>query len=141
LKEKGTLAAFFSCKIGVALVAFALIGMAFAAHSNSRLFAERQEIEDVAAQIADAIETLDGISGEAELRRELRSSAGQLEVHLKGEQRGEIQLVRIRVVSKFQAERLLVLRTPVNGGNFDLSVSSPSEVAARKCGEIWVELF
>ena len=140
MDNHGTLSGFLTGKIGIAVAAMALIGIASSMLATSNRFTERQELDRVADAIADAIKSADGFPGEVELRRQLSVNGLQLEVSLTGQWQDNLQRIRIRVASKIGIEKLLVVQTAVNGGNFRLLVKNPVEIVVRKTEgiEIWL---
>ena len=140
LDSRGTLAGFLISKIGVAVAAFALIGMALSMRAGSSRFNERRQLEQVANTIARALESVDGLSGEIELRRNLNVGNLQLEVTLSGWRENDLQLIRVEVSSAVKIERVLILQASANGGDFRLSAKNPERVIVRKVNEIEVEL-
>ena len=140
MDKSGASTSFLACKIGVAFVAIAFIGIAFSMYDSSARFSDRQNSELIVNVISRTIEEIDQFPGEVELRRELPVNAGHFEVLLTGEQRGEIQLVHVCVTSISKAERLLAFTTIVNGGDFMIFMENPREIIARKSNTIRVEL-
>lgn len=137
----GVLADFLVCKIGVAFVAFALLGAVLSMHSSFGRVAEEEELKQVVDTLADAIVVIDGLPGESEVRRELPIIAQQFEVTVEGERSGEVQLIKISVTAGGQATRVLMLATKVNDGEFTLLRKNPSSIHLRKISEIQLELM
>jgi hypothetical protein len=138
--QRGVLADFLVCKIGVAIAALALLGAALAMSSSFEHTAEREDLAMLADVIVSAIQTVERLPGEVELRKELPTRA-QGEVTIIGERSGEAQVIRIIVGAQKQVERTLILTSTVNGGDFTLSRESPSTIHLSKRSEIQLELI
>jgi len=138
--QRGVLADFFVCKIGVALAALALLGAALAMSSSFKRAAEREDLAMVADTIEGVIQTVERLPGEVELRKELPTRT-RAEVTIIGERSGGAQVIRIIVGTQEQVERTLILTTGVNGGDFKLSRESPSAICLSKRSEIHLELI
>ncbi len=131
---------FLLCKIGLAIAVIAIIGAITSINAGYRRFAERQELEQIAGEIAKTIDEIDKFLGDAELKRELSATSGQFEVLINGKLADGLQLIQIQVSSDIKTERLLELSTTVNRGDFFLSVKNPREILAKKSNGIEVEL-
>lgn len=134
------LAGFILCKIGVALAATALIGAVFSMYAGFGRVSGREELERVADTIESAINTLDSLPGEVEMRRNLPELTRQFEVMMTGQRIDEGQIVRVRVIAETEVERLLVLSSEVNGGEFALAVKNPGEIRLTKSSSVLMEL-
>ncbi len=141
MDQRGLLADFLVCKIGVALAALALLGAVLTMSSGFERTAEREDLAMLADTIAGAIRTAESMPGEVELRRALPTLARQTEVVIIGEFSEGVQVIRIVVGSGERVERTLMLRHEVNGGEFSLSHESPSAIRLSKAGEIRLELI
>ena len=141
INQRGLLADFLVCKIGIALAALALLGAVLTMSSGFKRTAEREDLAMLADTIAGAIRTAESMPGEVELRRELPTIAHQTEVTIIGELDQEIQVIHIIVESQERVERTLMLDHEVNGGEFSMNQESPSEIHLSKTGEIRLELI
>ena len=141
MNQRGLLADFFVCKIGVALVALALLGAALTMSLGFKHTAEREDLAMLADTIAGAIRAADSMPGEVELRRTLPTIAHQTEVTIIGELNQEIQVIRIIVESQERTERTLMLGHEVNGGEFSISHESPRTIHVSKTGFVRLELI
>ncbi|MDI6643262.1 MAG: hypothetical protein QMD95_04335 [Candidatus Hodarchaeaceae archaeon] len=140
MNDRGLLASFLICKIGVALAALAFLGVALSMHSSLGRLAEREELSQVADAIAGAINAADALPGETEMLRKLPSVAQQFEVVMTGERNGGVQVVSVRVIAETEVERVLMLSSKVNGGEFTLTAKNPREIRLVKAGAIQLEL-
>jgi len=141
INERGLLVDFLVCKVGVALVALALLGAVLTMSLGFKRTAEREDLAMLAETIAGAIRAAESIPGEVELRRELPTLAHQTEVTIIGELNRGIQLIRIIVESQERVERILMLGHEVNGGEFSISRESPSTIHLSKTGRVRLELI
>lgn len=139
MDQRGLLANFLVCKIGVALAVLALLGAALGMSSSFKRTAEREDLAMLADTIAGAIQTAESLPGEVGLRKELPTT--QAEVTITGEFSGGIQVVRIIVGSQERVKRILILAARINGGEFTLSHENPSAMRLSKAGEIQLELI
>lgn len=140
LDERGFSPDFLLCKVGVALVVIALVGITLTLNDWTVRSAERQRLERLTDEIVNTIEKIDGLPGQGEIRCALLPIAGEFEVSMTGELNGNLQLVRVKVISGVQIERLLTPHTMVNNGGFWISVKNPSKIVAKKSDKITVEL-
>ena len=140
MNDRGLLADFLACKIGLALAALTILGVVLSMYASFGRLGEREGLKQVADAITGAIETADALPGEAEVRRGLPASTQQLEVLVAGERNGGTQIIRIRIIAEAEVERVLMLSSEVNGGEFVLRVKNPQEIRLRKAGAIRLEL-
>lgn len=140
MNERGLLASFLVCKVGVALAALAFIGAALSMYASIERLAEREDLAQLADVIASAIETADSMPGEAELQRDLPMTTQQFEVIVVGERGSGLQVIRIRVIAEDEVERVLILANQVNGGEFTFTNKNPREIHIRKTDTIQLEL-
>ena len=141
INQRGLLADFLVCKIGIALAALALLGAVLTMSSGFKRTAEREDLAMLADTIVGTIRTAESMPGEVELRRELPTIAHQTEVTIIGELNQEIQVIHIIVESQERVERTLMLDHEVNGGEFSMNQESPSAIRLSKTGEIRLELI
>ena len=141
INERGLLADFLVCKIGVALVALALLGAVLTMSLGFKRTAEREDLAMLADTIAGAIRAVERMPGEVELRRALPTIAHQTEVTIIGELNQGIQVICIIVESQERVERTLMLGQKVNGGEFSISRESPSTINLSKTGRVRLELI
>ncbi len=140
MEDRGASAGFLMGKVAVAFAAVTFIGLALSLYSGSDRSADRDDHEMIANAVAGAIEEIERLPGEAELRRELPANSSHFEVVITGELEGGLQIISIGVGSTENAERYLIIATVVNGGNFTLRMENPRELILRKLGTITVEL-
>ena len=141
MDQRGLLADFLVCKIGVALAALALLGAVLTMSSGFKRTAEREDLAMLADTIAGAIRTAESMPGKIELRRALPTIAHQTEVTIIGELNQGIQVIRVIVESQGRVERTLMLSHEVNGGEFSISHESPSAICLSKTGGVRLELI
>jgi len=141
INERGLLVDFLVCKVGVALVALALLGAVLTMSLGFKRTAEREDLAMLADTIAGAIRTAESMPGKVELRRALPTIAHQTEVTIIGELNQGIQVIRIIVESQERVERALMLGHEVNGGEFSISHESPSTIHLSKTGWVRLELI
>lgn len=141
INERGVLADFFACKIGVALVALALFGAVLTMSLGFKRTAEREDLATLADTIVGTIRTAESMPGKVELRRTLPTIAHQTKVTIIGELNQGIQVIRVIVESQERVERTLMLDHEVNYGEFSISHESPSAICLSKTGEIRLELI
>lgn len=140
MEEHGVLAGFFVCKVGVALSVFAFLGAALAMGASVERLSEREDIAQLADAIAGATMAIDSLPGKAEIRRDLPALSQQFDVVVVGETVGNLQIVHIRVVAEEELERVIILTTKVNGGEFTLAAKNPRAVHLTKVDKIQLEL-
>ena len=141
MNQRGLLADFLMCKIGVALAALALLGAVLTMSSGFKRVTEREDLAMLADTIAGAIRTVESMPGEVELRKALPALTQQSEVVITGEFSEGIQIIRIVVDSGERVERTLMLNHEVNGGEFSLGLESPTVIRLSKAGEGRLELI
>ncbi|MFQ6129622.1 MAG: hypothetical protein ACE5OT_02285 [Candidatus Hadarchaeaceae archaeon] len=141
MDQHGLLADFLVCKIGVAFAALTLLGAVLTMSSGFKRTAEREDLAILADTIAGAIRTVERMPGEVELRKALPALAHQSEVVITGEFSEGTQIIHIVIDSGELVERTLMLNHEVNGGEFSLSLESPTVIRLSKAGEIRLELI
>lgn len=141
MNDRGVLASFLVCKIGVALAALAFLGVALSMYASIGRLAEREDLTQLADAIAGAVEATDSLPGEAEMRRSLPAVPKQFEVVVTGERGSEVQVIRVHVIAEEKVERVLMLTNQVNGGEFTLTVKNPRGIHLRKADAIQLELI
>lgn len=140
MNDRGLMAGFLICKVGVALAVFAFIGIALSMHSRLGRLSEQERLNQVADAIAGAINAADALPGEAEMSRKLPAIAQEFEVMMTGERNGGVQVVSVRLIAGIEVERVLTLSSEVNGGEFTVTVKNPREIHFVKSGTIQLEL-
>lgn len=140
MDDRGLISGFIVCKIGVALAALVFLGAILSMYSSMERLAGREELEQAAGAIASAIEAADSMPGEVEMWLGLPAISQEFEVLVVGERNGEVQMICMRVVAGPEVERVLVLSSQVNSGEFKLTVKNPRQVHLRKAGTIQLEL-
>ncbi|RLG56470.1 MAG: hypothetical protein DRN83_04005 [Hadesarchaea archaeon] len=141
MNDRGLLADFLVCKVGVALAAFAFIGVVLSMHASFGHLSEREKMAQLTDVITDTIGAVDFMPGETELRRQLPLVSTESEVVVTGRRNGDFQVVCVHVFGDAKVERVLMLTNRVNGGEFKLSVDNPREIHLKKSGMIQLELI
>lgn len=140
MNDRGLVAGFLICKIGVALAVLAFIGIALSMHSRLGRFSEQEGLNQVADALASAIDAADALPGEAEMLRKLPTIAQEFEVVMAGKRSGDAQMVSVRLIAAAEVERVLKLSSEVNGGEFTLTMKNPREIRFVKSDTIQLEL-
>ena len=130
---------FFACKLGVGFVALALVGAMLVTHGSFTREAMRSELEAVVDTVALALIEVDGLRSEVKLTLELPEVGSPFELAISGT-REEAQVIHISASGSGHAERWLLLTSEVNGGNFELRVTSPTSITILKRESIRLEL-
>ena len=141
MNQRGLLADFLICKVGVAFAALALLGAVLAMASTTGREAERGELAMTADAIIDAIRAAESLPGEVEIERTLPELLRQVNVTIVGTRGNGSQMIRVLVSFEGQVERALILVTEVNGGEFKLACENPSAIRVRKASSIRLELI
>ena len=141
MNQRGLLADFLICKVGVALAALALLGAVLAMVSTAGRETERGELAVTADTIISAIRAAEGLPGEIEIERTLPALLRQVNVTIIGTRGNGTQMIRVLANSEGQVERALILVTEVNGGEFKLARENPSAIRVRKADSIQLELI
>ena len=141
MNQRGLLADFLMCKVGVAFAALALLGAVLAMVSTAGREAERGELAMTADAIIGAIRAAEGLPGEVEIERALPALLRQVNVTIIGTRGNGSQMIRVLVDSEGQVERALILVTEVNGGEFKLTRENPSAIRVCKASSIRLELI
>ncbi|MBC7219714.1 MAG: hypothetical protein H5T49_06270 [Hadesarchaea archaeon] len=140
MEKDGSSAVFLLGKAGVAIAAIALIGFAFSMKTTTDRLNEREELELIAGTITGALEKINGLPKGTEFYRELPPIADRFEVSVKGELIDGLQVISVKINSGSKLERLLILDSIVNNGDFFLSEQNPRGILIRKSDGINLEL-
>lgn len=139
MNQRGVLANFLLCKLGVAFAVVTLIGAAVVMSAGFERVTQREKLEAVAERAIDALEEIDGTHGKVWIERELPAVGQEFELKLTGTWDGA-QVVRVAAIGEENLERVTVLSTEVNGGEFVLSCKNPTVIRLTKDGQISVEV-
>ena len=138
MNQRGALTSFLLCKLGIVFAVAALIGSATAMSASLDRTAQRDDLGEVAERVTDALEEIDGTPGKVWIERDLPAVGRDFDLVVVGSY-GRTQFVRVRVGGDI--ERLTVLSTAVNGGNFALSCRNPTKIRLTKDGQICLEVI
>ncbi len=141
VNDRGLLADFLVCKVGVALAAFAFIGVVLSMQTSFGHLSEREEMTQLAEVITDTISAVEFMPGETELRRQLPLASTESKVVVTGRRNGDFQVVCVHVIGDAEVERVLMLTSQVNEGEFRLSVDDPRQIHLKKSETIQLELI
>ncbi|MGC8817465.1 MAG: hypothetical protein ACP5PX_06675 [Candidatus Hadarchaeum sp.] len=139
--ENNGSAGFLLSKLGVAFAAIAFIGLALSLNSFVDRTSEKEELELIARNIIESLERIDGLPGEIEYLKDFAPISRAFEVSLAGELINGFQLISVRVSSKIELERSLIISSVVNGGWFLISKQNPRGIIIRQTGVIDLELI
>ncbi|MGQ9787790.1 MAG: hypothetical protein ACUVQM_00520 [Candidatus Hadarchaeaceae archaeon] len=140
MEKDGTSTVFLLCKLGITFASIAFIGFTLSMKTTADRLAEREELELIANTITSVIEKIDSLPRETEFYRELAPIAEGFEVSINGELVDGLQIISVRVTSINKLDRLLVLSSIVNNGNFIISLNDPCGIIIRKSDAINLEL-
>ncbi len=139
MNQRGSLAGFLLCKLGVMFAVTALLGAVIMMHSSFERTARREKLEVAAQTVVDALCMIDGMPGEVQIERELPTLEQEFELAVIGTG-GDEQVIRVIADGRENVECMVMLLNRVNDGEFTLRCKNPVKVRLVKDEQIFMEV-